>query len=343
MAHWAKTDGGHIARFGELTKREIQVVSFLYLCRNGDNNRCNPKRKAIAAGTGLAPPHVTIAIAGLERKGWIVEGTAEGFYLRDAADIPPAEKVTKLVTNPAAEPVEKSAGKVTKSVNNAESEVTKSVTKITKSVKNNYQFGNEHIKDIEQSSNRVLNSARAAGKNKKKKPPVEKTRIPEPFELTDEMTAWFRENVPGLRIGPVAAHLNFVNYWTDAEGKRALKSNWLRTWKVGMSKLLEWQNRDDERDAAARKDPKGRPGPPGSYVGENDYQPSPDEIAERERLAALPDCFICDNSRWTVRVVDPDARFSWQREQGFPCDACRPDEYRDRFSEFQAEKAAAKV
>lgn len=319
MEHWAKLDGEHIARFGELTKREIQVVSYLYLCRNGDNNRCNPSRRTIGQYIDMPSSHLAVAIAGLERKGWIAQVDG-GFHLFDAADIPFA---TKSVANP----VENSVEKVTKLVANP---VTKSVANRTKSVAESYQIGNSSIYISEQSLNRKELTERAPRKKsaKTKKPAAEKTRIPDPFELTDEMISWFRSNVDRLRLGPIGAHQEFVNYWTDAEGKKALKSNWRRTWEVGMRKLLTWQDRDDAKNGV-------KPGTRSvSDAGKNEYVPSPEEIAERDRLAALPDCFICNNERWTVKTIDPDARFPWQRETAAPCDACRPDEYAAAIAEY---------
>jgi hypothetical protein len=89
MEHWAKLSESHILRLGELTKREIQVICYLFLRRNGTNQRCNPKRKTIAAGTGVGRSHVTESLAGLMQKNWISEDPVTGnFDLREVADIP---------------------------------------------------------------------------------------------------------------------------------------------------------------------------------------------------------------------------------------------------------------
>ncbi len=118
----ARIDELSARRLGELTKREIQVLIYLKLCRNARTGRCNPGRSAIAAFCRLARPHVTIAIAGLETKGWIVED-ADGFKITESVTIADADrpgKVTKSVT-----------GKVTESVTVTESVITKSVSGVT--------------------------------------------------------------------------------------------------------------------------------------------------------------------------------------------------------------------
>lgn len=234
--HWARIDARHIARFGELTKREIQIISALFLCRNGKNDRCNPKRKTIALLTGLPRSHVSTAIAGLERKGWVVEMPDGEFHLFPADDIPPVEnncgkveKVTKLVTKKAAEVA------------------TKSVTSVTKSVTESYQNGNSLNKDLNRQVNNEGTEKRAPISKKSRSSPKRiGTRIPEPFELTDEMQAWAAINVPDLRL--IEAHLDFVEYWTNNETKNATARNWNLRWQKGMRLMLKWQLRDEGID-----------------------------------------------------------------------------------------------
>lgn len=92
---FAKLSLSAIARIGELTKREIQVYSYLTLCRNASNGRCDPARSTIAAGCRIGLNHVWLALAGLEYKGWILPD-AGGFEFVPIEAIP----VPKLGTFP---------------------------------------------------------------------------------------------------------------------------------------------------------------------------------------------------------------------------------------------------
>lgn len=293
MEPWAKVSAGHIARLGELTKREIQILLALFRYRNGSTNRCDPGRKAIGDAAGLPKSHVSLAIAGLETKGWIIERPDRSFHLFDAAEIPPAE------------PVEKPCGNVEKSVDKVE-KVTKSVTnKVTKSVTESYQIGNEklpnrqlHIKE-EQNLNRSIEQKRRrnAGGASAKKPinPLKfakPCRIPEPFDLSDEMLDWIEREVPGLAVAD--ATTGFLEYWTNNRTKAALKTNWRLTWEKGMRNALKWQ----KRDAAGNAGPGVEP--------------------------INPDCKECDGTgRVTVNdfpepcyICQPDASNRYRRTRG---------------------------
>lgn len=58
------------------------------------------------------------------------------------------------------------------------------------------------------------------------------TRIPVPFQVTDEMVAWGREHTPGLDL---KRHTDaFVDYWTAAPGARGKKLDWTATWRNWM-------------------------------------------------------------------------------------------------------------
>lgn len=237
--HWAKVDALHIARFGELTKREIQVICSLFLCRNGKSDRCNPKRKTICELTGLPRSHVSTAIAGLETKGWIIEMPDGEFVLFPADSIPDPEPFA---------PVENPCGnveKVTELVTTKPAEsVTDLVTTVTDSVTKRYQNGNEHNKDLEQTLNNEGTEKRALKPKKKSaKAKGSRTRIPDPFPLTDEMRSWAIANVPDLQL--IGAQLDFVEYWTNApENQKAYATNWRLRWEKGMRLLLKWQLRD---------------------------------------------------------------------------------------------------
>lgn len=57
-------------------------------------------------------------------------------------------------------------------------------------------------------------------------------RIPENFGITDEMSTWAKETVPGLDVRPHTAM--FIDYWQSASGANARKMDWVRAWQVWM-------------------------------------------------------------------------------------------------------------
>jgi hypothetical protein len=81
---------------------------------------------------------------------------------------------------------------------------------------------------------------------------VSGSRIPEPFPLTDEMQEWARTTYPALRLE--RAHENFIEHYTNDTTKKALKVDWLKTWKKGMGLAMDWQNED-----AAKSRPTSAP------------------------------------------------------------------------------------
>lgn len=74
----------------DLKPRELRVLLCLLLHRNGRTGRCNPARKTIGEFLGLHRSHLSIAIAGLQSKGWVLE-TPDGFFFAP-------EVVTNLAT-----------------------------------------------------------------------------------------------------------------------------------------------------------------------------------------------------------------------------------------------------
>lgn len=229
----ARLGAGTILRLGELTKREAIVFVYLVSCKNKKSGKCNPFRSAIAAGTGLNKSHVSISIAGLESKGWIVETEDGSFAIVETDAVP---KVTKSVTP-----------KVTKSVTFEIPKVTKSVTEVTKSV-------TLLNKESKQTSNKQgTNKSAAAASEKPARATREKrkaTRIPEPFPLTQEMLDWAKANTPEIE-DIFFAHLDFVEYWTNLQTKKAIGSDWLLRWKKGMQLVVKWQRRDREQSRAS--------------------------------------------------------------------------------------------
>lgn len=74
-----------ILRLGELTKREIVVLCFLYSVRNRDSGRCDPTRAEIGRRVKMAKSHVSTAVKTLEEKGWIEESESGNFELKEPA------------------------------------------------------------------------------------------------------------------------------------------------------------------------------------------------------------------------------------------------------------------
>lgn len=91
-------------------------------------------------------------------------------------------------------------------------------------------------------------------KPQKKKPAlVTKTRIPDPFPLTDDMRAWASEKYPALDVEN--AHEDFVTYYTNCTEKRAWNVDWRLTWQAGMKRAAGWQAASREKSAVGKFDP----------------------------------------------------------------------------------------
>ena len=57
------------------------------------------------------------------------------------------------------------------------------------------------------------------------------TRIPDSFEVTDEMRVWAEREVPDVDLDRETA--NFIDYW-QAKPTNATKLDWVRTWRTWM-------------------------------------------------------------------------------------------------------------
>lgn len=293
-------DLGTIARFGQLTKNEIQIFCILDTCRDS-RGKCDPGRQRIAEISGIQKQNVSRAILGLIFKGWIREND-DGFDLaenpgkKNQIDYPirqNARKLTpagiKLITIP--EPVENSHEPVENPVENHQIDYKSVIKLITNPPM--------HIKN---------SSLKQSSKNSKKGikrtvPAVEKklTRIPEDFDLTEEMKIWFYENVgEELRTGPETCTADFIEYWTNRTDKKSFAVDWFLRWKKGMRLLLQWQREDlAERRAKSRG--------PGSH--------EPNQLPGEH-------CKTCGGAR---TIDDPDDPGS---AAGIPCPICRNAEYR---------------
>lgn len=59
------------------------------------------------------------------------------------------------------------------------------------------------------------------------------TRIPEDFQVTEEMRAWYRREI-GNAIDGVAETAKFIDYWRGKSGQQATKVDWIATWRYWM-------------------------------------------------------------------------------------------------------------
>lgn len=68
---------------------------------------------------------------------------------------------------------------------------------------------------------------------------VRATRIPDGFQPTEEMRAWFvAEQLPAVIDGRVE-HAKFVDYWTACPGAKGRKLDWPATWRNWMRTAAE--------------------------------------------------------------------------------------------------------
>jgi hypothetical protein len=63
------------------------------------------------------------------------------------------------------------------------------------------------------------------------------TRLPDPFEVTDEMRDWARTHTPTCGAKD---HEAFVDYWRGQPGAKGRKVDWFATWR-------NWMRREQER------------------------------------------------------------------------------------------------
>jgi len=61
------------------------------------------------------------------------------------------------------------------------------------------------------------------------------TRVPEPFELSEDMRAWAQEHTPHVDLE--AATAEFVDYWRGIPGARGRKLDWAGTWRNRMREV----------------------------------------------------------------------------------------------------------
>lgn len=110
-------------------------------------------------------------------------------------------------------------------------------------------------------------------------PKTKGTRLPDDFQLTDDMIDWARENTP---LCTRVDHDAFVDHWRSANGPNATKRNWLAAWR-------NWMRRENER--RDRYGSRARASPNTDLAPRNGVRPGLDQrvldhLALAQQLAA---------------------------------------------------------
>lgn len=73
------------------------------------------------------------------------------------------------------------------------------------------------------------------------------TRIPDDFEVTEQMREWAGENAPFIDLDRETA--NFIDFWSGKSGQAATKLNWIATWRKWMrtasDRVPAWKRRPE--------------------------------------------------------------------------------------------------
>lgn len=62
------------------------------------------------------------------------------------------------------------------------------------------------------------------------------SRLPEPYDITDEMREWVRKHCPDVRL---PEHDRFCDYWRGQPGAKGRKADWFATWRNWMRKAQD--------------------------------------------------------------------------------------------------------
>ena len=76
------------------------------------------------------------------------------------------------------------------------------------------------------------------------------SRIPIPFQITDEMRAWAITELPGFDVD--APTVEFVDYWRAVSGSKGVKLDWVATWR---NRMREVRSRKPIRNGNGFHDP----------------------------------------------------------------------------------------
>lgn len=108
-------------------------------------------------------------------------------------------------------------------------------------------------------------------------PPRRGTRLPEDFVVSEQMRAWYRDNV-GARINGAAEHEKFMDYWRAAAGAKGVKLDWPATWRNWMRTAMERAGTAPTSGAPAGAAAAGKPRYPSAAERERARMESEQEI-----------------------------------------------------------------
>jgi hypothetical protein len=112
------------------------------------------------------------------------------------------------------------------------------------------------------------------------------SRLPEEFEVTEEMLDWARSEVPKVNIH--AENRKVRDHWRAQPGERGVKNDWVATWR-------NWMRKADEFAA-----PRGRASPRKDVFAELGamHAEATAEIEARERGSAISQLERPEKSSW---------------------------------------------
>lgn len=80
--------------------------------------------------------------------------------------------------------------------------------------------------------------------------PAQPTRVPEPFQITEDMRGWAAESTPGLDVDWYTGA--FVDFWRGKSGRNGTKLDWVATWR-------NWMRSEHGKPHARRMNGHGPP------------------------------------------------------------------------------------
>jgi len=90
---------------------------------------------------------------------------------------------------------------------------------------------------VDTSQARAKNPRADVAPRKGKKSTEQGTRVPEPFELSEDMRAWAQAEAPDVELE--AATTEFLDYWRGIPGAKGRKLDWPGTWRNRMRDLAK--------------------------------------------------------------------------------------------------------
>lgn len=121
------------------------------------------------------------------------------------------------------------------------------------------------------------NPQKTSEKTTSSAPPRRGTRLPEDFVVSEQMRAWYRDNV-GARINGAVEHEKFLDYWRAAAGAKGVKLDWPATWRNWMRTAMERAGTAPTSGAPAGTAAAGKPRYPSAAERERARMESEQEI-----------------------------------------------------------------